>query len=94
MRCFQYLIVLFVCLLISGCSTEDAAVETPSSPPELTDRVAKLMGGWPHAKAITETGKATAFRIGKDEDFKEFMLSDGVELTTAQRQALVDLLAR
>ena len=80
-------------LTLQACS--DSGVPDPQpAPPELTERVAMLMGGWPHAKAITETGKPTAFRIGRDDDFNEVMLSDGVELTDEQRQTLVSLLSR
>ena len=86
-------IFLFGLLLTaSGCS--DSGKVSKPQPPELTERVAMLMGGWPHAKAITETGKATAYRIGRDDDHNEVMLSDGIALTEAQRQTLVGLLAR
>ena len=89
---------LILLLALSGCSdapANDPQPQTgPQPAPELTERVAMLMGGWPHAKAITETGKATAFRIGVDEDFKEIMLSDGIELTADQRESLVSLLAQ
>ena len=84
-------VTLFVML---GCAEQPAITPPDSVSPELTDRVAMLMGGWPHAKAIIETGKATAFRIGQDDEFNEVMLSDGIALTAEQRQTLVDLLAR
>jgi hypothetical protein len=90
------IIMLGLALTLAGCSDNAPAngEKTPPGQLELTERVAMLMGGWPHAKAITETGKATAFRIGRDDDFKEVMLSDGIALTDAQRQTLVGLLAR
>ena len=91
-------LMLGLAFTLGGCSERGPVSENqqpgPSEPPELTERVAMLMGGWPHAKAITETGKATAYRIGKDEQFKEVMLSEGIALTDEQRQALVGLLAR
>lgn len=70
--------------------------QVPDEQAELTDRVAMLMGGWPHAKAITESGKATAYRIKMDpeQDYKEVMISGGVELTPEQRSELVGLLAK
>lgn len=85
-----------VLLTIAGCANRADEVATPPKPttPELTERVAMLMGGWPHAKAITETGTATAFRIGRDDDFNEVMLSEGIALTDEQSEALVGLLAR
>ena len=89
------IMLLGLFLLVSGCSESSSVSEQqPSEPPKLTERVAMLMGGWPHATAITETGKATAYRIGRDEDFNEIMLSDGIALTDEQRQTLVGLLAR
>jgi hypothetical protein len=92
------ILMLGLILLVTGCSeggsvSENTTPETPE-PPELTERVALLMGGWPHAKAITETGKATALRIGRDDDFNETYLSEEIELTAEQRQTLVELLAR
>lgn len=86
------ILLLGLLLAVTGCS--DSGKVSKPQPPELTERVAMLMGGWPHAEAITETGKATAFRIGRDDDFKEIMLSDGIALTDTQRQTLVGLLAR
>jgi len=88
---------LVMLLALTGCSEVPVSNPEPDpqpAAPELTERVAMLMGGWPHAKAITETGKPTAFRIGKDDDFNEVKLSDGIELTPEQRQTLVDLLAK
>lgn len=91
----RLVIVFAACLLfLPGCTGDKT--DPASSTPQLTDRVAKLMGGHPHAKAITETGKATAYRIQQDPDqnFKEVMISDGIALTPEQRGALVELLAR
>ncbi|MFN3168917.1 MAG: hypothetical protein ACE37H_17855 [Phycisphaeraceae bacterium] len=80
-----------------GCadkSPEDQQV--PDGEVQLTERVAMLMGGWPHANAITTTGTATAFRITQDreDNFKEKIISEGIELSPKQREALVALLAR
>lgn len=91
------IVLLGLIFVFSGCS-EGGAVQTqsPAEQFELTDRVAMLMGGWPHAKAITESGKATAFRIklDPDQDYKEVMLGEGIELTPEQRSELVGLLAK
>lgn len=88
------LIASLFCLFLvaAGCS-DSGHVDQPITP-KLTERVALLMGGWPHAKAITETGKATAFRIGRDDEFNEIKLSDGIALIDAQRDALAGMLAR
>lgn len=89
------IMVLGLFLFFSGCSESSSVSEQqPSQPPVLTERVAKLMGGWPHAKAITETGKATAYRIGRDDNFNEIKLSSAISITDEQRQTLVGLLAR
>lgn len=90
-------LTLLTLLLLPACGSGSTAKNNPATS-EPTERVAQLMGGWPHAKAITQTGKATAYRITQelDEDntFKEVIISDGVELTPDQRRALVELLAR
>ena len=87
--------MLGLVLALCSCS-EGGSVDAPPQKKGLTERVAVLMGGWPHAKAITETGKATAYRITQDpdQDYKEVMISEGVGLTPEQRKTLVDLLAR
>lgn len=83
-------------LLFSGCSESGPESERASpQTPVLNQRVAILMGGWPHAEAITETGAATAFRILNPEDPpEEEKTGPGVPLTKGQRQALVEALAR
>lgn len=94
-------LLAIVALSLSACSKDTASSDTGSStgstpaadPPQPSERVATLMGGRPHAKAITETGKATAYRIGKDDDFNEIKLSDGVALTDDQRATLFAVLA-
>ncbi|MEM9345220.1 MAG: hypothetical protein AAGB26_01255 [Planctomycetota bacterium] len=88
------LLLFFLFLTLAGCSNDELAVED-AAPPELTDRVAVLMGGWPHARAITETGEATAYRIELDLDTgEEKMLSEGVVLRLDQRMELTGLLSR
>jgi hypothetical protein len=87
---------LACCLLLtplSGCT--DRAVEAPPATTP-SERVVKLMGGAPHAEAITQTGTATAYRITQDRDdnYKEKIISEGIELTPEQRAKLVGLLAR
>ena len=81
-------------ILLQACSNGNTA-KAPPTAPEPSERVAMLMGGWPHAKAITDTGKATAFRIMRDpdDDFKEKIISKGIALTAEQRAQLVALLA-
>ncbi|MFK7790066.1 MAG: hypothetical protein AB8C95_11325 [Phycisphaeraceae bacterium] len=86
------LILLGLLLTVCGCS--DSNNVSKPEPIELTERVAMLMGAWPHANAIIETGKATAVRIGKDDQFKENTLGERIDLTSEQRQTLVGLLAR
>ena len=89
-------LMLVLVTLLAACSGGGSSSNAPNTePPEPTERVAVLMGGHPHAKAITETGKATAFRITQDpdQDYKEVQIGDGVALTPEQRQELVALLA-
>lgn len=86
------LILTSAMLATMGCS-ESSKVNTPK-PPEFTERVVELMGGASHAKAITETGSAKAYRIERDADFKEITLSEASILSDDQRQTLVGLLAR
>lgn len=85
--------VLSVTVLL-GC--KDRVAESPAPVPAPTERVALLMGGHPHAEAITRTGKATAYRITQDPDdnYNEKIISQGVALTPAQRARIADLLAR
>lgn len=90
------IVVLAMALANAGCS-DGGSVEQADHPetPEVSERVALLMGGWPHARAITETGKATAYRILNPEDPREQeKIGPGVELTHGQRDALARLLAR
>jgi len=80
-------------LLLPGClkdTTDGLSISEPN------ERVTKLMGGAPHAEAITQTGTATAYRITQDRDdnYKEKIISEGIELTPEQRAELVGLLAR
>ena len=89
-------LMLILALLVVGCSDGGPVADKPAAPPELSERVAMLMGGWPHAKAITETGEATAFRIMQDpeQSYKEVTLGEGIKLTDAQRAELVGLIGR
>ncbi len=86
---------LLTLLLLPACGG-GATTRQSSEEIKLTDRVTTLMGGSPHAKAVTQTGKATAFRIKQDpkQDYEEVIISEGAALTPEQRAALVELLAR
>ncbi|MEM6505622.1 MAG: hypothetical protein AAF711_09155 [Planctomycetota bacterium] len=88
------LFLLALSLPLAGCSNDELAVEDAALP-KPTGRVAMLMGGWPHAKTITETGKATAYRIERDlETGEEKMLGAAVALRPGQRTELIGLLSR
>ncbi len=93
-RSIQFLIFMAFCFSLPSCSNGDALKEPAK--PQLTERVVRLMGGWPHTKAITETGKATAYRIqlNRENNYKEEIISEGIELNPKQRQALVGLISR
>jgi hypothetical protein len=80
--------------LMLGCADPQPTQPAEESI-ELPERVAILMGGWPHAKAITETGKATAYRITYEQgDPDTETLGPAITLTPKQRSELVSLLAR
>lgn len=90
-RCPLFITCLLIVLPLWGCAHQ--STNNPASAPKPSERVAMLMGGWPHANAITQTGKATAFRINYDADGEE-QLGPPVPLTPEQREILVSLIAR
>ena len=86
------LCLLTALLALAACSNNEDSVTTPEEDLHISQRLVDLMGGYPHMDAIRTTGKATAFRIGKDDAFNEVVLGEGIVLTDEQRQALSSLL--